>query len=183
MPSPNRFEESERRFYVLARAYCRNGTVNGSKEQRLTCALVELRDRLAEEFLKVSKSWQVSAEELRRCYSYAYPNSAAGAPDPFCLEQACEGVMIDLRSAIQNYAKQYAVPDDLLEKMVTDWLVSDAMCSERTPSAFFIPEMEVAREDEADKLPSVMDLVRARPRGGESGDGGAEGRGEQAAGG
>ena len=158
----------DRRVYVLARAYCRNGTVNGSREQRLTCALVELRDRIKEEFLKVAKSWQVPAQDLRLCYSYAYPASAPGAADPLCLEQACEGLMLALRSDIQTYAEQYGVPDDLLEALMVDWLVSDAMGKERTPSASFIPAEEVRSEgaasDAEDRLPSVSELIAARPR-------------------
>ena len=158
----------DRRVYVLARAYCRNGTVNGSREQRLTCALVELRDRIKEEFLKVAKSWQVSAQDLRLCYSYAYPASAPGAADPLCLEQACEGLMVALRSDIQTYAEQYGVPDGLLEALMVDWLVSDATRKERTPSAFFIPADEVRSEgaasDAEDRLPSLMELIAARPR-------------------
>ena len=158
----------DRRVYVLARAYCRNGTVNGSREQRLTCALVELRDRVKEEFLKVAKSWHVSAQDLRLCYSYAYPASAPGAADPLCLEQACEGLMVALRSDIQTYAEQYGVPDDLLEALMVDWLVSDAMGKERTPSASFMPADEVRSEgaasDAEDRLPSVTELIAARPR-------------------
>jgi hypothetical protein len=164
MSTTNSHDDEGDHFFVLARAYCRNGTVHGSREQRLTCALVELRERIKEQFLKVSKTWQVSAQEVRRWYSYAYPNSVPSAADPLCLEHACEEVMRDVRSTIQNYARQYAVPDDLLETMLTDWLVSDAMGTDRTPSAFFIPETEVASEDAEDKLPTTMELLKARPR-------------------
>lgn len=168
MPSTNRQDDERNRFYVLSRAYCRNGTVNGSKEQRLICGLVELRDRIKEEFLKVAKSWHVSAAELRRYYSYAYPASVPGAADPLCLEQACEGLMMELRSRIVNYAEQYGVPDDLLETMLVDWLVSDAIGKERGPSAFIIPEEEVRSERDSrcarDRLPSTKDLLAARPR-------------------
>ena len=169
--------------YVLARAFSRDGTVSGSRRQRLTCALVELRDRIKEQFLRVSKDWQVSAEELRRCYSYAYPFSPAGAPDPLCLEQACEGLMVALRSDIQAFANQFGVPDDLLESMLVDWLVSDAMGTDRTPSALLAPdEDEQAKrcEDPIDRLPSVMELLANRPRGA---DGLAERRDEHIDGG
>ena len=167
-PMPTSKPDDLERVYVLARAFCRNGTVNGSKEQRLICALVELRDHIKEQFLKVSKTWQVSAQELRRYYSYAYPASVPGAPDPLCIEQACEGLMFSLRSNIQTYAEQFGVPDDLLEQMLVDWLVSDAMGKERAPSRFFIPEEEVLSEGDTryaeDKLPSVTELLATRPR-------------------
>jgi len=49
-----------------------------------------------------------------------------------------------------------------------DWLVSDAMGKERTPSASFIPAEEVRSEgaasDAEDRLPSVSELIAARPR-------------------
>jgi hypothetical protein len=167
MPTTDRHHEPDY-VYALSRAFSHDGTVNASREQRLCCALVELRDRVQEEFLKVSKNWQVAAQDLRRCYSYAYPASEPGEPDPLCLELACKGVMTDLRSSIHSWSKQYGVEDGTLEEMLVDWLVSDAMGKERTPSAFFMPETgngtQAAAGDPVGKLSSVWELIVPRPR-------------------
>jgi hypothetical protein len=144
-----------------------NGKVSGSRKQRVSCALVELRDRIKDEFARVAKDWQVSAQELRRCYSYVYPAAAPGAPDLLCVEHACEDVMMSLRSQIQTYAEQYGVPDDMVEEMLVDRLVSDHMGTERTPVAFFMPETEErstagrtgATEKPGDGLPLFKDLL------------------------
>lgn len=169
MPKP--FDRQSDRVYVLSKAFCRDGTVTGTRKQRLTCALVELRDRIQDEFKTVSRTWQVAAEDLRRCYSYAYPASTPGAPDPLILERACEEAMRCLRHEIQKNAEQFGVPDDLLEEILVDWLVSDAMEAPRTPTAYFIPPELVAPTTESgdanpkDVLPSTMHLLYGRPWG------------------
>jgi hypothetical protein len=156
MSVENSHDEGPGHAYVLPRAFSRNGTVSGSRKERLGCAFVELRERIKDDFLKVAKDWQVSAEELRRNYSYAYPAPAAGEPDPLCLENACEGLMLDLRCRIQTYAEQFWVPDNVLEAMLVDWLVSDRMGTERAPARFFIGETcgssEAAPKDTEDPL-------------------------------
>ncbi len=40
--------------------------------------------------------------------------------DPLCLEQACEGVLLDLRCSCRQWAEHYAVPDDVLFAKVAD---------------------------------------------------------------
>lgn len=58
---------------VLARALGRSGKVKVSRKERLQLALIDLRDRIHGEFVRVAKSWQVSAQELRRecaCYGF-----------------------------------------------------------------------------------------------------------------
>jgi len=159
--------DDQRRVHILARALRENGKVSCSRKQRVICALVELRDRITDEFLMVAKDWQVSAQELRRSYSYAYPAPALGAPDLLCLEHACEGVMTGLRNEIRTYAEQYGVPDDMVEGILVDWLASDHMGTERAPVAFFMPETEEravaghagAAEKPGDGLPLVKDLL------------------------
>src|SRR5579859_1374480 len=138
MPKP--FDRRSDRVHVLARAFCRDGTVSGTRKERLTCALVELRDRIQEEFKNVAETWHVAAQDLRGCYSYAYPASVPGAPDPLILERACEEVMRSLQHEIRIHAEQFGVPDNLVQEVVVDWLVSDAMEGPRTPTAYFIPE-------------------------------------------
>lgn len=165
---PKEYEANH--IYVLARAFCREGTVSGTRKQRLTCALLELRERIKEQFQQVSKTWHVSAEDLRRCYSYAYPASVPGAPDVLILERACEDLIRALRHEIQTHAEQFGVPDNLLEAMLVDWLVADEMGSQRTPSAFFIPDDLVAPTTAAgdakpkDVLPSLRHLLAGRSR-------------------
>lgn len=56
------------------------------------------------------------------------------------LEGACEDLIRYLRQEIQTQAERSGVPDDFLEGMLVDWLVSDAMGIQRTPSALFIPD-------------------------------------------
>jgi hypothetical protein len=149
--------------YVLARALLgHDGNMSVPRRERLGCAFVELRERIKEDFLKVAKDWQVSSEEVRRLYSEVYPAQGAGEPDLLCLEHACEGVMLDLRSSIRNYAEQYAVPDDLLETRVVDWLVSDHMGSERMPVRFLIPETE-GSQGTAPTGPIGVEQARALP--------------------
>lgn len=163
-------EYRSNRAYVLARAFCQNGTVNGNRQQRLTCALVELRDHIQEDIQKLSRQWQVAANDLRRCYSYAYPASVPGAPDPLILERACEDLMRDVRYDIQNHAEQSGVPDNLLEALLVDWLLADENGGERTPTASFIPDDLVAPttpQGDAkpeDLLPSKMHLLADRTK-------------------
>jgi hypothetical protein len=85
---PDEHEPSN--IYVLARALIRDGKLKASRKERLTLSLVELRYRIGKEFVKVAKDWQVSAQDLRVDYSYAYKVPAPGAPDVLCLEQACD---------------------------------------------------------------------------------------------
>jgi hypothetical protein len=135
MPASNGHDDEPRfAYYLLPRAFRQNGKANAPRKERLACAFVELRQRIKDEFLKVAKDWQVSAEELRRSYSHEYPPST---PDLLCLEQGCEGLLLELRSSIQTYAEQYGVPDDMLEAMLVDWLVSDRIGTERTPARLF----------------------------------------------
>jgi hypothetical protein len=170
---PAEKDQRERRgyAYVLPQAFRRNGTVVGTRKERLACAFIEVRDRIRKEVVEVAKEWQVSAQELRRDYSYAYPPHAADEPDAFNLEHACEGVIRDLRCNIQTYAEQFWVPDDLLEAMLVDWLVSDQMGWERTPVRFFVPEEEgsagtaqrVAQTERPGERPrSIQRLLAAR---------------------
>ena len=64
------FNSKSDRVYVLSRAFCRDGTVGGTRKQRLTCALLELRDRIQREVARVAKEWQVTAQELRCEYAH-----------------------------------------------------------------------------------------------------------------
>lgn len=129
--------------YVLAAVLRRGGMNAASREDRLACAFVELRERIKEDFSKVAKDWEISTQELRRRFWHVYPVANDEVPDMLSVEQACEGVMHDLRCNIQTYAEQYYVPDDLLEAMLVDWLVSDRMGSDRTPPRYFVPEASV----------------------------------------
>ena len=158
--TPREGSDCERNIYVLARALCSEGKVRVSRKERLTLALVELRDRIRQEFVKVAKDWQVPAQELRRDYSYAYPVPAPGEPDPLCLENACEQVIVDLRSSIVSCAEQYGVPDDLVESVLVSWLVSDLAGKERAPAGAFMPERRRAAKEVEEGLPMVTDVLR-----------------------
>ena len=152
-------------IYVLARALCNDGKVKVSRKERLTFALVELRDRIRAEFVKVAKDWQVSSQELRRGYSYAYPVAAPGAPDPFCLEDACELAFADVSSRIVSCAESYGVPDDLLRDMLISWMISDQMGKERAPVAVFAPGLQGGANEPEGGLPSMNELLnRTCPR-------------------
>jgi len=48
--------------------------------------------------------------------------------------------MVDLYCHIDVWAEHYAVPEDVLAAMVTDWLVSEQMGTEPCPPSMFIPE-------------------------------------------
>jgi hypothetical protein len=140
MQTLNHREPEPSYAYLLAKVLSPNGKVRASRSERLTCAFVELRERIKDDFAKVAKDWQVPAQELKRSYFGVYPDLGPGKTDLLCLEQACEGAMIDVRTAIRTYADHFGVQDDLLEAMLVDWLVSDRMGSEPTPARFFIPE-------------------------------------------
>jgi hypothetical protein len=142
MSTTNSYDEIDTRAYVLAKVFSRSGKVRASRKERLACAFVELREQIRDEVLKVAKNWHVSAQDLRRDFSYAYPDPIAGQFDVLWLEHACEWVIVDLRCSIQKNAQDYSVPDDVLEKMLVDWLVADAKGSQRTPAKFYIPELE-----------------------------------------
>jgi hypothetical protein len=144
MAVEKRDEEIGTRAYVLARVFSRNGKVRASRKERLASAFVELREGIRDVALKAAKNWQVSVQELRRDFSYAYPDPIAGQFDVLWLEHACEFVMVDLRCSIQRNARDYWVPDDVLEKMLVDWLVADAKGGQRTPARFYTPEPEGA---------------------------------------
>jgi hypothetical protein len=143
-------------IFALARALCRDNKLKVSRKERLTFALVELRDCIRNDFVKVAKGWGVSAQDLRRDYSYAYPVPAPGAPDSLCLENACEEVLHYLRSEIVSSAERYGVPDDVLERLTVDWLVSDQMGNERTPGAFFLDDSQGKGVEIEERLPSVL---------------------------
>lgn len=169
MPTPNPRDQERSDVYVLARALCKKGVVNNSRKKRLTLALLELRDRIMGEFLQVAKDWQVSAQQLRHNYWRAYPFPNLGAPDVICLEHACEAVMVSLHYEILRSAKEYGVPDDLVQAMLLDWMASDAEGRDRTPSALFIPKAKKwEREVPDDRLPRLKDLLVARPQRGAS---------------
>lgn len=138
MPATTPNENGLSNVFALARALSRSGKVKVSRKERLQLALVELRDRIYQEFVGVAKSWRVSAQELRRDYSYAYPVPALGEPDALCLEKACHETVSFLRCDIGRSADEYGVPSDLMELVVVDWLVADLMGKERTPTAMFI---------------------------------------------
>lgn len=165
------FDRQSDRVYVLSKAFSRDGTISGTRKERLTCALVELRDRIQDEFKTVAETWHVAAQDLRGCYSYAYPASLPGAPDPLILERACEEVMRSLQYEVGIQAEQFGVPDNLVQEVVVDWLVSDAMESPRTPTAYFIPKELLAPTTASgdanpkDVLPSAMRLMAAKRRG------------------
>lgn len=146
-------------IHALARRLCNEGKVKVSRKERLTLALVELRDRVREEFVTVAKGWQVSVSELRRDYSYAYPVPAPGAPDPYCLEDACEMAFADVGSRIVSCAQSYGVPDDLLRDMLISWLISDQMGKERAPVAVFVPGCQGGANEPEDRLPPTNDLL------------------------
>jgi len=153
---------------------CRDGRVKVSRKQRMTLALVELRDRVRNEFLKVAKEWQVSSQELKRDYSRAYPIQPVGAPDLFCLEDACHDVMRTLRCEIGVYAEHYGVTDDVLEAVLLDWLTSDVTGRERTPLSCFIKQTEggapVAAVESEDRLPMLNFVLRKAERALAAGD-------------
>jgi hypothetical protein len=79
--------------------------------------------------------------------------------------------MRSLQHEIRIHAEQFGVSDNLVQEVVVDWLVSDAMESPRTPTAYFIPE-ELAAPTTAsgdanpkEVLPSAMRLMAAKRRG------------------
>jgi hypothetical protein len=57
-------EHKPSNVFVLARAMSGSGRFRVSWKERLQLALVELRDRIQGEFVKVAKGWQVTAQEL-----------------------------------------------------------------------------------------------------------------------
>jgi hypothetical protein len=40
--------------------------------------------------------------------------------DGLCMEQACRGVLFDLRCTLENWAQHYAVPTEALHAMLAD---------------------------------------------------------------
>jgi len=68
------------------------------------------------------------------------------------LRQACKALRNDLYCNAETWAIHYNVPEDLLIRMLTDWLVSDLMGVEHTPAAYFIPEKDECHECETDQL-------------------------------
>jgi hypothetical protein len=60
--------------------------------------------------------------------------------DPLCLHQACQGVLTHFYCDIKVFAEHYAVPEEELIAMVTDWVVSKKMGVDPLPATFFIPE-------------------------------------------
>lgn len=159
MAAQNTSNGELRNIYVLARELCNEGKVKVSRKERLTLALVELRNRIRGEFVKVAKDWQVSAQELRRDYSYAYPVPAPGEPDLLCLEDACEIAIGDVRCRVTSLAENYGVPDDLLESMLISWLISDQMGKERAPVAVFVPQRLGPPDDPEERPQSVNDVL------------------------
>jgi hypothetical protein len=74
---------------------------------------------------------------------YLYP--CAESPDdidPLWLHRACQDVLTDLYCCVSYHAEHNEVPEDSLQAMVTDWLVSCQMGVEPSPATLFIPERE-----------------------------------------